>query len=69
MVFALLMLAVNVLFNVIVWPPFLRRIKADPRSRDEQGKATAFLKVHVVLITSALVIAAVSAVAFVLALI
>lgn len=57
------MLIVNAFYNVIVWPRFYKRIAADPRSRDEQGKATAFFQVHAVLIFLALTIAAVSAVA------
>lgn len=67
MEFALVMLAANVLFNVLVWPPFLRRIKNDPRAHDESGKATKFLTVHYVLIGSALLVAAVSLLALLLA--
>ena len=37
-------------WNFIIWPPFLRRIVADERSRDAAGDATTFLRVHVVLI-------------------
>ena len=73
--FALVMLVVNVVFNLVVWPPFLRRIKpflrrikADPRARDEQGRATAFLRVHLWLIGTGLAIAVVSAIAFIVAL-
>jgi hypothetical protein len=57
------LLLVNAAFNILVWPTFLKRIARDPRARDEHGKATRFLTVHVVLIVAALVIAAVSAVA------
>ncbi|HEV7948706.1 MAG TPA: hypothetical protein VGP24_02960 [Glaciihabitans sp.] len=56
------LLLINAAFNVIVWPQFYRRIKSDPRARDAAGNATTFLKVHLVLISIALVIAAVSAV-------
>lgn len=39
------------LWNLFIWPQFLRRIVKDPRARDEAGKATTFLTVHVVLIS------------------
>lgn len=68
MEFALVMLALNVVFNLVVWPPFLRRVKADPRARDEHGNATRFLTVHFVLIGIAFLLALVSAAAFVVAL-
>ena len=58
MVVALLLL--NAAFNVIVWPQFYRRISADPRARDSSGKPTTFLRVHLVMIITALVIAALS---------
>lgn len=54
------LLLVNGIFNVLVWPPFLRRVSADPRARDDEGNATKFLLVHRVLIALALVLAAVS---------
>ncbi len=43
-------------WNLVVWPPFLRRVLKDPRARDETGKATTFLTVHVVLVTVSLVL-------------
>lgn len=55
-----IVLFLNAAFNVIVWPQFYKRIAKDPRSRDENGRPTAFLKVHVVLISIALVLALVS---------
>lgn len=67
--FALVMLALNVVFNIVVWPPFLRRVKADPRARDEQGNATRFLTVHYILIGTAFLLALVSAASLVVALI
>jgi hypothetical protein len=67
MVVALLLL--NAAFNVIVWPQFYRRISADPRARDAAGKATTFLRVHLVLISIALVIAALSVLGAILSLI
>jgi len=66
---AAIVLFVNAVFNVLVWPRFLKRIAADPRARDEQGRATAFLTVHVVLIVAALVVAAASLVAGILLLV
>lgn len=57
------LLLVNAAFNVLVWPTFYRRVARDVRARDAAGRATRFLKVHAVLIGSALVIAAVSSVA------
>jgi uncharacterized iron-regulated membrane protein len=62
-------LLVNAVFNVVVWPRFLKRIAADPRARDANGKRTAFYRVHAVLIGMALVIAVGSAVLGVWALI
>lgn len=49
-----LLLLVAAVWNFVIWPPFLRRIVADPRSRDEAGAATTFLRVHVVLISISL---------------
>lgn len=57
-----ILLLLNTLYNVVTWPQFLRRVMADPRARDEQGGATKFLRVHQVLVSIALVLAAVSAV-------
>ncbi len=68
-VFAGIMLLVNALYNVIVWPRFWTRVTADPRARDEAGRRTRFYTVHAVLIGAALLIALVSAVAGVLLLI
>ncbi|QIM15503.1 hypothetical protein G7067_02295 [Leucobacter insecticola] len=62
-VFAGIMLLLNAFFNVVVWPRFWTRVANDPRARDEQGRATRFLTVHAVLISLALLVAAVSAVA------
>jgi hypothetical protein len=57
---AAILLLVNGVFNWIVWPPFYRRTASDPRARDAQGKATRFLRIHAVLIGSALLLAVVS---------
>ena len=64
-----ILLFLNAAFNVIVWPRFYKRVAQDPRARDAEGRATAFLKVHVVLIVIALVLAIVSAIAGVAALV
>jgi len=63
------LLLINGVYNVVVWPRFLKRITADPRARDDQGRATTFLRVHVILITIALVLAALSLVFGVLGLV
>jgi hypothetical protein len=65
---AAIFLLVNGVFNFIVWPPFLRRTAADPRARDADGNATRFLRVHAILIGTALLLALVSLVIGVLAL-
>ncbi|GGM36380.1 SCO4848 family membrane protein [Microbacterium saperdae] len=56
-----IVLFLNAAFNAVVWPQFYKRVAKDPRARDENGKATPFLTVHVVLISIALVLALVSA--------
>ena len=66
--FLAVLLLVNAVFNAVVWPRFLKRIADDPRARDASGKRTPFYTVHLVLISAALVIAAVSAVAAIVAL-
>lgn len=63
------LLLANAVFNVLVWPTFLRRVARDPRARDTVGRPTRFLKVHVVLIGIALLLAAASAVAGIVALV
>lgn len=65
-VVAVAVLLLGALFNVVAWPRFYPRIAVDPRSRDAGGRRTAFFRVHVVLITVALVIAALSVLAVVL---
>lgn len=56
-VWSLVLLATAV-WNAIIWPPFLRRVRADERSRDAAGNGTTFLRVHVVLISISLLLAA-----------
>lgn len=63
------LLFANAAFNILVWPTFYRRVAKDPRARDAQGKPTRFLVVHVVLIATALVLAAASIVAGIAALV
>ncbi|MFG6401112.1 SCO4848 family membrane protein [Microbacterium sp. P04] len=62
------LLFVNAVFNVVVWPRFFARVVKDPRARTAEGKPTPFLVVHAVLIALALVIALVSVIAAVAAL-
>ena len=59
---------INAAFNAVVWPQFYKRVARDPRARDAEGRATAFLKVHAVLIAVALVLALVSVIAGIAAL-
>lgn len=60
MVLLAVVLFVNAAFNALTWPNFYRRVVKDPRSRDESGRATRFLTVHLVLFVAAMVIAAAS---------
>lgn len=62
------LLLVNAAFNIVVWPSFYRRVGRDPRARDAAGRSTTFLRVHAVLIGIALLLAAASAVAAIVAL-
>lgn len=62
-VFAGILLLINALYNVVVWPRFWTRVAKDPRARDAQGRPTKFLTVHAILIGIALLIAVISAIA------
>ena len=53
---AVLMLVAGA-WSAIVWPPVLRRVIKDPRSRGADGKPTKFLAVHLVLIITSLALA------------
>ena len=64
--FAVVVLLLGAVFNVVAWPRFLQRVSVDPRARDGQGRRTTFYRVHLVLTVVALVIAAASVVAAVL---
>lgn len=68
-VFLGILLLVNAAYNVIVWPRFYGRVAKDPRARDAAGKPTRFLIVHAVLIGAALLLALVSAIAGIWALV
>lgn len=61
------LLLVNAVYNVVVWPRFYTRVSRDGRAR-EQGRPTRFLIVHAILIGVALLLAAASAVAAIIAL-
>ena len=61
-------LLVNAVFNIAVWPTFLRRVAKDTRARDSSGRLTPFLIVHIVLVSAALLIAALSGIVAVVAL-
>jgi len=56
------LLLVNAVFNVLVWPTFYRRVAKDERAHDANGRPTRFLRVHAVLIGAALLLALVSAI-------
>ena len=62
-----IILLVNAVFNVTVWPTFLRRVARDTRARDASGRPTPFLIVHIVLVSIALIIALASAIAAIIA--
>ncbi|WP_454138415.1 SCO4848 family membrane protein [Microbacterium paulum] len=63
------LLFLNALFNVVAWPRFYGRVAKDPRAHDAVGRPTRFLIVHAVLIGIALLLAAASAVAAIVALV
>lgn len=64
-----ILLLLNGIFNIVVWPTFFRRVLKDPRARDAAGKPTRFLIVHAVIIGVALALAVVSLVVGIVALI
>ena len=49
-----ILLIVNGIFNVVVWPTFFRRVAKDPRAKDATGRPSRFLIVHAVLVGLAL---------------
>ncbi|CEA07529.1 hypothetical protein BN1051_00844 [Arthrobacter saudimassiliensis] len=48
-------LVVAGLWNIVVWPPFLRKAIADPASREENGAMTRSLMVTLMLISTSMV--------------
>lgn len=54
-------LIISGVWSLAVWPLFLRRVMKDSRARDEAGKATRFLTVHVVLVSVSMVLGAATA--------
>ncbi|WP_434618367.1 SCO4848 family membrane protein [Arthrobacter sp. A5] len=50
------------LWSLIVWPQFMRRVLKDPKARDEAGKATRFLTVHLMLVSTSMVLGLATAV-------
>lgn len=69
MILLAVLLLINAVFNVLVWPTFYRRVARDERARDANGRPTRFLIVHAVLIGAALLLALVSAIAAIVALV
>ncbi|MFT7765276.1 SCO4848 family membrane protein [Clavibacter tessellarius] len=57
------LLLVNGVWNVVVWPQFLKRVARDPRARAADGSRTPFFTVHLVLVSVSLLLAALSLVA------
>lgn len=64
-----ILLFVNAAWNAIVWPQFFKRVNRDERARDAAGKPTTFLIVHAVLIGISLLIALVSLIVGIVALV
>jgi len=64
-----ILLLLNAVWNVVVWPRFYKRVSQDDRARDTAGKPTTFLIVHAVLVGVSLLLAAVSAIVAVIALV
>jgi hypothetical protein len=62
------LLILNGVFNVAVWPTFFRRVARDPRARSAAGKPTSFFTVHLVIVIVALTLGAASALAGIIAL-
>ena len=63
------LLFVNAGWNLVVWPQFYKRVSRDARARDAAGRPTRFLIVHAVLIGISLLLALLSAVVGVIALV
>jgi hypothetical protein len=50
------LLILSGVWSLLVWPPFLRRVMKDPRAKDSSGRATRFLTVHMMLVTTSMVL-------------
>lgn len=57
-----LVLVLAGIWTLIVWPPFLRRVLKDPRAKDEAGKPTRFMTVHLMLVSISMVLGLATAV-------
>jgi hypothetical protein len=68
-IFAVVVLLLGAVFNIVAWPQFLRRVAKDPRATDAAGRRTRFYTVHLVLVAIALVIAVLSVAAAVVLLV
>ena len=62
------LLLLNGVFNLVVWPTFFRRVARDPKATDAAGRRTPFFRVHLVIVAVALALAVLSLVAGALAL-
>ena len=54
-------LVISGFWSLVVWPQFRRRGMKDPRARDDAGKATKFLTVHIVLVAVSMILGAATA--------
>ena len=50
------------LWSLLVWPPFLRRVLKDPRARDDAGRPTSFMTIHIMLVSTSMVLGLATAV-------
>lgn len=57
-----LILILNGIWTIIVWPAFLRRVLKDPRARNENGQPTRFMTVHLMLVTTSIILGLATAV-------
>ncbi len=57
-----IVLIISGLWSLLVWPQFMRRILKDPRSRDQDGRATRFLTIHLMLVSTSMVLGLATAV-------
>ncbi|MCY0905683.1 SCO4848 family membrane protein [Arthrobacter sp. H14-L1] len=57
-----IVLIISGLWSLLVWPQFMRRILKDPRARDQDGRATRFLTIHLMLVSTSMVLGLATAV-------